>query len=112
VKAETLFLRRELRLKVDLGELMDECEALSSFLGSKLKTKVTSIGNKLFIHSELLSPSELKRLVNKFIYHKNLNHQYWIGPEGDIVKINKFKHSNKKEKQKKGITPSTIKHGW
>jgi hypothetical protein len=112
VEAETLFLRRERRLKVDLGELKDECNALSIFLESKLKAKVTSMGNKLVVHSELLSPNKLKRLVNKFVYHKNLNHLYWVGLEGDVVKVNKFKHSTNKEKQKKGITPSTIKHGW
>jgi hypothetical protein len=112
VEIETLFPRRERRLKVDLGELRDEQKALSSFLDSKLKAKVTSMENKLVVHSELLSPSELKRLVNKLVYHKNLNHQYWVGLEGDVVKVNKFKHSTKKEKEKKGITPSTIKHGW
>jgi hypothetical protein len=107
-----LFLRRERKLEVDLRELKDERESLSSFLGSKLEAKVSLMENKLFVYSDLLSPSELKRLVNKFVYHKNLNHQYWVGLEGDVVKVNKFKHSDKKEKQKEGITPSTIKHGW
>jgi hypothetical protein len=112
VEAETLFLRRERKLKVDLGELKDELGSLSSFLGSKVEAKIVSVGNKLFVYSDSLSPSELKRLVNKFVYHKHLNHRYWVGLEGDDVKINKFKRSDKKEKQKEGITPSTIKHGW
>jgi hypothetical protein len=33
---------------------------------------------------------------------KNLNHKYWVGLEGDVVKIKKFKHA-KKKKWKKGI---------
>ena len=99
-------------MKVDLGELKGELESLSGFLGSKLEAKIVSMGNKLLVYSDLLSPSELKRLVNKFVYHKHLNHRYWVGLEGDVVKVNKFKHFDKKEKQKEGITPSTIKHGW
>ena len=31
---------------------------------------------------------------------------------GDFVKFNKFRYSEKKNKQKEGITPSKIKHGW
>ena len=107
-----MFLRGKRKLKVDLGELKDESESLSSFLSSKLEADVTSMGNKLFVHSDVLSSSELKRLVNKFVYHHHLNHKYWVELEGDAVKINKFKHAEKKEKQKEGITPSTIKHGW
>ena len=108
-----MFLRRGKRkLKVDLGELKDEFESLSSFLGSKLEADITSKGNKLFVYSDILSSSELKRLVNKFVYHKHLNHRYWVELEDDTVKIRRFKHSKKKAEQKKGVTPSTIKHGW
>ena len=107
-----MFLRKERKLKVDLSELKDELEPMSSFLGSKLEAKVTSMGNKLFVYSDSLSPSELKKLVNKFVYHKNLNHKYWVGLNGDNVKLHKFQHADKKEKQKEGTTPSTIKHGW
>ena len=107
-----LFLRGKRKLKVDLGELKDERESLSSFLSSKLEADVTSMGNKLFVYSNLLSSSELKRLVNKFVYHRHLNHKYWVALEGDVVKIRKFKRSEKKGKKKKRITPSTIKHGW
>ncbi len=107
-----MFLKRGSKLKVDLGELNDEVEELSSFLDSKLDTKLVLVGNKLLVDSDSLSPNELKRLVNKFVYHKNLNHNYWVELEGYVVKLRKFKHSNKKEKQKEGTTPSTIKHGW
>ena len=108
-----MFLRRKRKLKVDLGELKDERESLSSFLRSKLKVDVTSSGNKVLVDSENLSPQELKRLVNKFVYHRNLMNKYWVALESNVVKINKFKHAEKKEKRKrKGTPPSTIKHGW
>jgi len=98
---------------VDLGELEDERESLSSFLRAKLGVDVTSSSNKVLVYSEDLSSKDLKRLVNKFVYHRNLMNRYWVALEGDVVKINKFKHSEKKEKRgKKGTPPSTIKHGW
>jgi hypothetical protein len=112
VEVKKLFLRGKRKLKVDLGELKDESESLSSFLHSKLKIDVTSRGNKLLVDSETISSKELKRVVNKFVYHRNLNNKYWVGLEGGVVKINKFKRSKKKEEQKKGTVPSTIKHGW
>ena len=79
--------------------------SLPGFLGSKIEAKVTSKGNKLFVYSDSLSPNELKRLVNKFVYHKNLNHQYWVELEGDDVKVNRFKHSDKKEKKERRDYP-------
>jgi hypothetical protein len=108
-----LFLRRKRKLKVDFGELEEERESLSSFLHSKLKVDVTSSGNKVLVDSENLSPKELKRLVNKFVYRRNLMNKYWVALESGVVKINKFKRAEKKEKRKKkGTTPSTIRHGW
>ena len=108
-----LFLRRKKELKVDLGELKDEIESLSSFLRSKLKVDVTPSGSKVFVDSENLSSKELKRFVNKFVYRRNLNNKYWVALKGNVVKINKFKHSEKRGKRKgKGTPPSIIKHGW
>ena len=108
-----MFLRRKRKLKVDLGELKDEKESLSSFLRSKLKVDVTLSGNKVLVDSENLSSKELKRMVNKFVYHRNLMNKYWVALESGVVKINKFKRSEKKEERKKKETsPSTIKHGW
>ena len=112
VEVKKLFLRGKKKLKVDLGELENERESLSSFLSSKLKADVTLRGNKIFVDSDFSSSSELKRLVNKFVYHRNLNHTYWVALEGNVVKLHKFKRSETKGKQKEGITPSTIKHGW
>ena len=110
--AKMLFLRGNKKLTVDLGELKDECEALSSFLSSKLKVNVTSNGNKIFVDSNSSLSNELKRLVNKFVYRRRLNHKYWVALEDDVVKVNKFKRFEKKKKEEKGPIPSTIKHGW
>ena len=108
-----MFLRRKRKLKVDLGELKNEKESLSNFLRSKLKADVTSSGNRVILDSEELSSKELERIVNKFVYHRNLMNKYWVALEGGVVKINKLKHTEKREKQKKkGTPPSTVKHGW
>lgn len=108
------FLRRKKRLEVDLAELeKDEKELLSDFLHSTLNVNVTLSGSKVSVDSEQLSLDELKRLVNKFVYHKNLNRKYWVAFEGSFVKINKFEKAKKQEKPKKqAAQPSTIKHGW
>ena len=99
--------------KVDLGELEDERESLSSFLRTTLEVDVTSDGNTVSVDSEKSSPQELKRLVIKFIYHRRLNNEYWVALEGGTVKIKKFKGVKESEKRKKKVTPpSTIKHGW
>lgn len=104
---------RKKKIKVDLGELEDESNLLSSFLRSHLKVNVTSNGNKVFVNSEKLSTQEVKRLVNKFVYRRNLNNMYWVESKGDVVKISKFRGAKKHEKRKKeSTTPSTIKHGW
>lgn len=101
------------KLKVDLGELEDERESLSSFLRTTLKVEVTFDGNNVSVDSEKLSPQELKRLVSKFIYRRRLNNKYWVSLEGGAVEIRKFKGVKESEKRKKKVTPpSTIKHGW
>jgi len=98
---------------VDLGELEDEGESLSSFLRSKLKVDITLSDDILLVDSENLSVKELKRLVTKFVYRRNLMNEYWVALEGNGVKINKFERSEKpKKRKKKGTPPSTIKHGW
>ena len=96
-----MFLRRSRKLDVDLGELRDECQTLSSFLISKLKADVTSSNNKIFIKTDYSSPSELKRLVNKFIYRRHLNYHYWVELDGNTVKVNKYKRFKKKEEDEK-----------
>ena len=108
-----MFTRRKRKLTVDLGELKDEIESLSNFLRSKLKVDVTPSGNKVSVDSENLSSKELKRLVSKFVYRRNLMNKYWVELKSGGVKINKFKRSEKHEKRKeKGTPPSTVRHGW
>jgi len=109
-----VFLRRKKRLEVDLGVLKtDEKDLLSDFLRSTLNVNATLSGSKVSVDSEQSSSEELKRLVNKFVYHKNLNRKYWVALEGGVVKINKFEKAKKQEKRKKETTPpSTITHGW
>jgi len=110
-----VFLRRRKKpLEVDLGGLeTDERELLSGFLRSNLKVNVALTSNKLSVNSEQLSPEELKRLVNKFVYHKNLNRKYWVALDGNVVSIHKFERVKKQEKRRRETTqPSTITHGW
>jgi len=107
-----LFHRGKHKLTVDLGKLNAKKEFLSNFLDSKLENEVTLSGNKIFVTQDSLSPEDLKTLVNKFVYHQHLNHKFWVALEGNVVKVNKFKRNEKKDKEKQGPIPSTIKHGW
>ena len=107
-----LLFRRKNKLKVDLGELIDERANLFSFLHSNLKIDVTSKGKDLIMDSDELSPQELKRTVRKFVYHRHLNNTYWVDLKGNIVKINRFKRTKKNKRKKEGTTPSIITHGW
>ena len=99
-------------LHVDLGELTDEKDKLSSFLNSKLKVNLTFSQNRLSVDLETLSPEDLERAVNKFVYHQNLNRLYWVALEGRTVKINKFKNAKKPEKRNKNPTSPTFAHGF
>jgi hypothetical protein len=109
-----VFFGRKKRFTVDFGELENnEKELLSGFLRSNLKVDVTLGGNKVSVDSERLPLEELKRLVNKFVYHKNLNQKYWVALEGGVVKVHKFEKVRKQEKRRREETPpSTIAHGW
>ena len=92
---------------------MDEKESLSSYLRVALKVDVSCDGKGVLVDSEELSPEDLKKLVNKFVYHQRLNNKCWVALEGGIVRINKFKEAKKPEKRnKEAVAPSTIKHGW
>ncbi len=86
------------KLQVDLGDLQGEKEHLSSFLHSSLNVDATSSQNRLSVESEKLSPQELQRVVNKFVYRRHLNGTHWVSLEGSVVKINKFENAKKPEK--------------
>ena len=107
-----VFGNHKSKLQVDLGDLQGEKEHLSSFLHLSLKVDATSSQNKLSVESEELSPQELQRVVNKFVYRRNLNGTHWVSLEGSVVKINKFKNAKKPEKNKKPGTSPTFAHGF
>jgi hypothetical protein len=100
------------KLQVDLGDLKDEMERLSSFLLSSLKVEATSSQNKLSVNSEELSPQELLRVVNKFVYRRHLNGTHWVSLEDSVVKIKTFKNAKKPEKSRKIGTSPTFAHGF
>ena len=97
--------RGQLELQVDLGDLQNEKEHLSSFLQSKLKVSVAPVENKLTVNSERLSAQELQRVVTKFVYHRNFNSTHWVSVEGTTVKINTFKGTAKKNRKTRPTKP-------
>ena len=110
-----LLFRHENKVErqVDLGDLDNEKEHLSSFLQSNLEGSVTSSNNKLTVISENLSVRKLQRMVTKFIYHRNLNLTHWVSVEGTTVKINRFEGTaKKKEKHKKEAPHQTAIQSW
>ena len=98
--------------EVDLSDFEDDREKLASFLNSKLKVNVAFIQNKLTTDSKEITTAELARGVTKFIYHQHLNQQYWVSPNGNTVKINRFKNVKKPEKPRKHGTSPTFAHGF
>jgi hypothetical protein len=108
----TFFFRNKDKLQVDLGDLQNQAENLSSFLRSNLKSEVTANRNKLTVNQEGLTPQKLQKAVNKFVYHQNLNSTHWVSIDGNVVKINRFKHTKKTKENKNPVSPSIITHGW
>ncbi len=103
------------KLQVDLGDLENEQDHLSSFLKSNLKVDFVLNKGKLSSDSEKIAPQDLQRIVTKFVYRRNLNSSHWVSLEGSLVKINKFKGDHKKpEKQHKKSTSSSssITQSW
>jgi hypothetical protein len=88
-------------LKVDLGDLQNEKENLTSFLQTHLKISITQVEDNLMVNSEKVPVQELQHALTKFVYHRNLNSTHWVSVEGTTVKINRFKGEKKKEKDKK-----------
>jgi hypothetical protein len=109
-----VFSRRKRRLEVYVAELeKEERDQLSGFLHLTLKVDVSLSGSKVFVGSEGLSLEELRKLVNKFVYHRNLNRKYWVAVEGGGVRISRFEKAKKREKRRgEGTPPQTITHGW
>ncbi len=101
------------KLHVDLGDLPNEKEHLSSFLQLHLKVEVSQDGDKLFVDAEKVSLGELKHTVNKFVYHRDLNLTHWVSAEGSGVKINRFKGTEKKKEHHEKEPPhQTAAQSW
>jgi hypothetical protein len=101
-------------LEVDLGDLQNEKENLSSFLHSHLKVEVTPNHDQLAVHSDKLSPQELQHVVTKFVYHRDFNSTHWVSIEGTTIKINRFKeaHKNKEKHAEKDQPHQTLAQSW
>ncbi len=100
-------------LSVNLGDLQNEKEHLSSFLQLHLKVTVAPVGDTLTVNSEKLSVQELQHAVTKFIYHRNFNGTHWVSVEGTTVRISRFKVAVKeKEKHKKNMPHQTAVQSW
>ena len=102
----------QMELKVDLGDLQNEKENLTSFLQLHLKVSVSQVEDKLRVDSEKVSVQELEHVVNKFVYHRDLNGTHWVSVEGATVKINRFKVIEKKEKHEKEPPHQTAAQSW
>ena len=91
LELNAVFLRRKKGLEVVASEMEDEeREVLAGFVRSTLNVNVELSGGKVSVDSGQLSLEELKKLVNKFVYHRNLNRKYWVAVEGNAVKVSKF----------------------
>jgi hypothetical protein len=101
------------KIQVDLTDFDEEKDSLCGFLHTKLSVNISRIQNKLLPESENLSPEEIQRLVNKYIYHHSLNIKYYVSLEGSTIKVHKFKsETGKPEKSNRHPRSPTMAHGW
>jgi hypothetical protein len=82
-------------LKVNLGDLEDEKENLANFLRTQFSVNSSITRKGLELKMEEGSTQALTKMVNKFVYRKNLNHTHWVTVENNVVKINRFNHQKK-----------------
>ena len=100
-------------IKVDMADLDDEKENLANFLRSHFKLNSSTTPKGLELNMEDVATYSLARMVNKFVYHKNLNSTHWVTVENNVVKINRFKGAiKKKEKHKKSMPHQSITQSW
>ena len=100
------------KLQIDLGDLLNEKERLTSFLQSNLKVSVTPEKNKLILDSEKLSASELQKAVTEYVHRHNLSRAYYVSLEDKTVKINRFRSSEKKKEIKKSKASQSMTQTW
>src|ERR1035437_183715 len=101
-----------MELQVDLGDLQNEKENLTSFLQLHLKVSVSQVEGNLRLDSENVSVQELQHVVTKFVYHRDLNGTHWVSVDGATVKINRFEVIEKKEKHEKEPPHQTAAQSW
>jgi hypothetical protein len=99
-------------VKVEMNDLDNEKESLANFLHKHFRLNSSLNQQGLELNGGDVSTYELLRMVNKFVNSKGLNRTHWVGVEGNVVKINRFKHQDKEKKSKHPVTASIIKHGW
>jgi hypothetical protein len=104
--------RGKTAVRVEMAEVDAEKENLASFLQKSFKLDSSITRDGLDVNGENVSAHALARIVNKFVYHKNLNSTYWVVADNNVVKIKRFKHDKKEKKNKHSVTASTIRHGW
>ena len=110
---EDLLFKHKNVVKVDIADLDNEKEALANFLRSKFKLNSSITLKGLELNMDDVSTYSLARMVNKFVYHKNLNGTHWVTVENTVVKINRFKgKTKKKEKHKKTRPHQNITQSW
>jgi hypothetical protein len=102
----------QIELQVDLDDLQNEKENLTSFLQLHLKVSVSQVEDKLRVDSEQVSVQELQHMVTKFVYHRDLNGTHWVSVEGLTVKINRFNVIEKKEKPEEEPPHQTAAQSW
>ena len=90
----------------------DEKENLANFLLAQLKVSVSQGTDQLRVESEDLSLQDLEHVVNKFVYHKDLNGTHLVSAEKSTVKINRFKEHKKKKHQEKEPPHQTAAQSW
>ena len=95
-----------------MGDLDKEKENLTRFLLAHLKVSVSQGTDKLTVESENLSLQDLEHVVNKFVYHRDLNGTHWVSAEKSTVKINRFKERKKKDHQEKELPHQTAVQSW
>ncbi len=101
------------KLQVDLGDLENEKEHLTSYLQQHLKVTVSEAKDKLAVDEDKVSLSDLHHAVKKYIYQRNLSATHFTTIEGSTVKINRFKGKDKKkEKHGKESPHQSVTQSW
>jgi hypothetical protein len=100
-------------VKVEMADLDSEKESLANFLLSKFKLNSSVTPKGLDLNMDDVPTYSLAIMVKKFVYHKNLNSTHWVTVENNVVKINRFKFTDKKkEKHKKSMPHQNITQSW